>query len=100
MANATRKAYAGALARLQGWLAGRRLDDALLAAHLGDLFDEGLSPSSAKHVVYAVRRAAPRPTPPAGAFPSRTIPPARRRRSGSGGSAARPPGAAPARCAA
>ena len=57
MADATRTAYAGALARLERWLAGRRLDDRLLAAHLGELFDRGLSPESAKQVVYAVRRA-------------------------------------------
>ena len=56
-ADATRTAYAGALARLERWLAGRRLDDRLLAAHLGELFDRGLSPESAKQVVYAVRRA-------------------------------------------
>jgi hypothetical protein len=56
LSHATRKAYAGALTRLHRWLAGRRLDDRLLAAHVGELFEQDLSPESARHVVYAVRR--------------------------------------------
>ena len=57
LADATRRAYAGALRRLERWLAGRRLDDGLLAAYLGELFERGLAPASAKLVVHGVRRA-------------------------------------------
>ena len=54
----TRKVYAGALRRLMEWLNGRQATDALLAAYLGVLFDRGRAPSSAVHVVAAVRYAA------------------------------------------
>ena len=37
----TRRAYAGALRRLDTWLGGRELDDARLAAYLAELFDSG-----------------------------------------------------------
>ena len=54
----TRKVYAGALRRLMEWLDGRPATDALLARYLGVLFDRGRAPSSAVHVVAAVRYAA------------------------------------------
>ena len=41
----TRRAYAGALRRLDRWLDGRRLDDAALAAYLASLYEAGRSPA-------------------------------------------------------
>ena len=49
----TRRAYAGALRRLDAWLAGLRLDDAALAAYLGALHDAGRAPATAAMVVAA-----------------------------------------------
>ena len=49
----TRSAYAGALRRLDAWLAGRPLDDAALAAYLAELHDAGRAASSAATAVAA-----------------------------------------------
>ena len=54
----TRASYAGALRRLDAWLAGRPLEDRRLAAYLGTLHNAGRAPASAAMVVAAVRRAA------------------------------------------
>ena len=51
----TRRAYAGALRRLDRWLAGRRLHDAALAAYLAGLYEAGRSPAVAGMVAAAVR---------------------------------------------
>ena len=51
----TRRAYEGALRRLQEWLAGRSLDDATLAEYLAARFEVGHSPVVAGQVVVAVR---------------------------------------------
>ena len=51
----THRIYARALHRLDTWLAGRRLDDAALAVYLAELFDAGLSPSTAGQTTAAVR---------------------------------------------
>ena len=47
----TRRASAGALRRLDVWLAGRELDDAALAAYLAELHDAGRASSSASMAV-------------------------------------------------
>ena len=49
----TRRAYAGALRRLDAWLDGRELDDAALAAYLAELHDAGRAASSASMAVAA-----------------------------------------------
>ena len=49
----TRRAYAGALRRLDVWLDGRELDDAALAAYLAELHDAGRASSSASMAVAA-----------------------------------------------
>ena len=49
----TRRAYAGALRRLDAWLDGRELDDASLAAYLAELHDAGRASSSASMAVAA-----------------------------------------------
>ena len=49
----TRRAYAGALRRLDARLDGRELDDATLASHLAELHDAGRAPASAAMVVAA-----------------------------------------------
>ena len=51
----TRRAYAGALARLDAHLGARPLDDAALAEYLGVLDADGKAPASASLVVAAVR---------------------------------------------
>ena len=51
----TRRAYAGALRRLDAWRAGRALDDAALAAFLAALHDTGRASSSAALAVAAAR---------------------------------------------
>ena len=51
----TRRAYLGALARLDAWLDGRALDDASLAAYLAVLHDAGRAPASASTAVAAAR---------------------------------------------
>ena len=45
---------ARALERLEGWLAGRTLEDGALADYLAQLFDAGRSPAVAGQVVAAV----------------------------------------------
>ncbi len=52
---ATRRAYAGALARVDAWLTGRPLNDATLSVYLAERFDAGASPATAGQVVAAVR---------------------------------------------
>ena len=49
----TRRAYAGALCRLDAWLDGRVLHDVTLAAELAELHDAGRAPSSASMAVAA-----------------------------------------------
>ncbi len=49
----TRRAYAGALRRLDTWLAGRELHDVTLAAYLAELHDAGRASSSASMAVAA-----------------------------------------------
>ena len=49
----TRRAYAGALRRLDAWLDGRELDDAGLAVYLAELHDAGRASSSASMAVAA-----------------------------------------------
>ena len=49
----TRRAYAGALRRLDVWLDGRALDDVALAAYLAELHDAGRASSSASMAVAA-----------------------------------------------
>ena len=51
----TRRAYAGALRRLDRWLDGRRLDDAALAAYLASLYETGRSPAVAGMAAAALR---------------------------------------------
>ena len=52
---ATRRAYAGTLARVDVWLTGRPRDDATLSVYLAERFDAGASPATAAQVVAAVR---------------------------------------------
>ena len=62
----TRRAYAGALRRLDAWLDGRALDDAALAAYLAELHDAGGASSSASMAVAAAcfrAKLAGQPTP-------------------------------------
>ena len=49
----TRRAYAGALRRLDAWLDGRELHDVTLAAYLAELHDAGRASSSAAMAVAA-----------------------------------------------
>ena len=49
----TRRAYSGALRRLDAWLDGRPLEDATLAAYLAELHDQGRAPASAATSVAA-----------------------------------------------
>ena len=51
----TRRAYSGALRRLDAWLAGRALEDATLAGYLAELHEQGRAPSSASTAVAAAR---------------------------------------------
>ena len=51
----TRRAYLGALARLDAWRGTAPVDDALLAAYLGALFEAGRAPATAALAVAAVR---------------------------------------------
>ena len=62
----TRRAYAGALRRLDTWLGGRELDDVALAAYLAELHDAGRASSSASMAVAAAcfrAKLAGQPTP-------------------------------------
>ncbi len=82
----TRRAYAGALRRLDAWLAGRTLDDRTLALHLAALHDAGRAPASAALAVAAAgfrARLAGRP-PPAGAQTARVLAGYRRTAAGRG----------------
>ena len=49
----TRRAYAGALRRLDAWLDGRELHDVTLAAYLAELHDDGRASASASMAVAA-----------------------------------------------
>ena len=51
----TRRAYLGALRRLGAWRGTAPVDDALLAAYLGELFEAGRAPATAALAVAAVR---------------------------------------------
>ena len=51
----TRRAYAGALARLDAWRGPAPVDDASLAVYLGELFVAGRAPATAARAVAAVR---------------------------------------------
>ena len=51
----TRRAYAGALRRLDAWRGAAPVDDARLAAYLGALFEAGRAPATAALAVAAVR---------------------------------------------
>ena len=51
----TRRAYSGALRRLNAWLAGRALKDATLAGYLAELHEQGRAPSSASPALAAAR---------------------------------------------
>ena len=62
----TRRAYAGALRRLDAWRGAAPVDDALLAAYLGELFEAGRAPAVAAVAAAAVRfraKLAGQPTP-------------------------------------
>ena len=62
----TRRAYAGALRRLDAWLDGRELDDAALASYLAELHDAGRASTSASMAVAAAcfrAKLAGRPSP-------------------------------------
>ena len=51
----TRRAYLGALARLDAWRGPAPVDDASLAVYLGELFEAGRAPATAALAVAAVR---------------------------------------------
>ena len=51
----TRRAYLGALRRLDAWRGAAPVDDARLAAYLGELFEAGRAPATAALAVAAVR---------------------------------------------
>ena len=92
----TRRAYSGALRRLDAWLDGRPLEDATLAAHLGELHDQGRAPASAATSVAAAcfrARLAGEPTP-AGERTARVLAGYRRTAGSRGRGQARPFGAA------
>ena len=75
LAENTRTAYRGALARLAAALGEASLTDASLSAYLSELFDQGKSVAAAKLTVAAVRfqaRLAGRPSP-AGPLVERTL---------------------------
>ena len=82
----TRRAYAGALARLDSFTAGRPLDDASLAAYVAELHDAGKSPATIGLTVAAVRfRAKLTGAPsPAGPATDRVLAGARRQGAGRG----------------
>ena len=87
----TRRAYAGALRRLDAWLDGRPLEDANLAAYLAELHDAGCASSSASMAVAAAcfRAFAGRPSP-AGERTARVLAGYRRTASDRGRGQARP----------
>ena len=49
----TRRAYLGALARLDAWRGAAPVDDASLAVYLGELFEAGRAPATAAPAVRA-----------------------------------------------
>ena len=51
----SRRAYAGDLHGLDAWLAGRRLEDAMLAGYLAEFHEQGRAPSGASAAVAAAR---------------------------------------------
>ena len=51
----TRRAYLGALRRLDAWRGAAPVDDASLAVYLGELFEAGRAPATAALAVAAVR---------------------------------------------
>ena len=71
----TRRAYLGALARLDAWRGAAPVDDASLAVYLGELFEAGRAPATAALAVAAVRfRATLAGQPaPAGAATARVL---------------------------
>ena len=92
----TRRAYSGALRRLDAWLDGRPLEDATLAAYLAELHDQGRAPASAATAVAAAcfrARLADDPTP-AGKRTARVLAGYRRTAGSRGRGPARPFGAA------
>ena len=92
----TRRAYSGALRRLDAWLAGRRLDDQALAAYLAELHDQGRAPASASTAVAAAcfRARLDGEPSPAGERTARVLAGYRRTAGGRGRGQARPFGAA------
>ena len=60
----TRRAYAGALRRLDAWRGAAPVDDASLAVYLGELFEAGRAPATAAMAVAAVRFRAKLPGQP------------------------------------
>ena len=91
----TRRAYSGALRRLDAWLAGRALEDATLAVYLAELHEQGRAPSSASTAVAAARfraRLAGEPSP-AGERTARVLAGYRRTAGERGRGQARPFGA-------
>ena len=91
----TRRAYAGALRRLDAWLAGRELDDAALATYLAELHDAGRAASSASMAVAAAcfRAKLAGELTPAGERTARVLAGYRRTASDRGRGQARPFGA-------
>ena len=92
----TRRAYAGALRRLDAWLDGRELHDVTLAAYLAELHDAGRASSSASMAVAAAcfrAKLAGQPTP-AGERTARVLAGYRRTSGDRGRGQARPFGAA------
>ena len=59
----TRRAYAGALRRLDAWLDGRELHDVTLAAYLAELHDAGRAASSASMAACFRAKLAGQPAP-------------------------------------
>ena len=54
VSNNTLNAYRKAIERIEDWLEGRALDDALLAAYVTELFHDGQSPATISQAVSAV----------------------------------------------
>ena len=92
----TRRAYSGALRRLDAWLDGRPLEDATLAAYLAELHDQGRAPASASTAVAAAcfRARLARAPSPAGERTSRVLAGYRRSAGDRGRGQTRPFGAA------
>ncbi|MCY4159693.1 MAG: tyrosine-type recombinase/integrase [Bacteroidetes bacterium] len=71
----TKKIYAGALKKLEAWLSGRELTDALLAQYLAHCHEQGLAPSTIALIPAAVRFSArlTGKTPPIAVLTERTL---------------------------